>query len=51
DLKAFKPKDMQHSIPFKPGIKPFKLNEDRLVVADKIFVHQQKVKALFDKKA
>ncbi|KAH9294727.1 hypothetical protein KI387_038315, partial [Taxus chinensis] len=28
-----------------------KLNEDRLVVADRISVHQQKVKVLFDKKA
>ncbi|KAH9327278.1 hypothetical protein KI387_007456, partial [Taxus chinensis] len=76
-LKVFKPRDMQHPIPFKPGIKSFeqkqrqynpktadkvkaiedtsfsnaldkiimylhKLNEDRLVVADRISSHQQK---------
>ncbi|KAH9318191.1 hypothetical protein KI387_019960, partial [Taxus chinensis] len=29
----------------------YKLNEDRLKVADRISAHQQKVKALFDKRA
>ncbi|KAH9294895.1 hypothetical protein KI387_038483, partial [Taxus chinensis] len=39
DLKDFHPKEMQHFIPLKPGIKPFKKKQRQynLKIADTIF--------------